>query len=283
MSIALEVTDMGFTYQDAPHKVLDGISFQVEEGEFFCIIGQNESGKSTLCNALTGLIPHFFAGELVGDVTVFGENTRQSSVAKMASKVGLVFQNPFNQLSYTTTSVAEELAYGLGNMGVPREEMRRRVQEVAKLMRIDMLLNRNPLELSGGQVQRVAIGSAFVMQPRILVLDECTAQLDPLGSDEVYEVVSRLNEQGITIVAVDHDMERVAKYADHVLILDKSRQVTCGTPREVFSRSDLAEYNIEAPDYTRLTNQFRALGWWDGQPALREEEAIEAVKGVLQR
>ncbi len=283
MSIVLEVKDLGFTYQDAERKALDCINFHVEEGEFFCIIGQNESGKSSLCNAMAGLIPHFFTGEFEGHVHVFGESTLDSPIAKTATQVGLVFQNPFNQLSYTTTSVAEELAYGLGNMGVSREEMHRRVKEVAALMRINHLMNRNPLELSGGQVQRVAIGSAFVMQPRIMVLDECTGQLDPLGSDEVYEVIFRLKKQGITIVTVDHDMERVARYADHVLLLEHGKQIAWGTPAEIFSRPDLSAYSIEAPDYFQLTNQYNSLGWSNGSVALREEEAIQITKEVLSR
>lgn len=280
MSIALEVTNLGFAYQDAENKALDGINFTLHEGEFLCIIGQNESGKSSLCNALVGLIPHFFTGDLYGDVLVFGDNTRTNTIAQMASKIGLVFQNPFNQLSYTTTTVAEELAYGLGNLGVPREEMRRRVKEVSELMRIDHLLNRNPLELSGGQVQRVAIGSAFIMQPRILVLDECTAQLDPLGSAEVFDVIDRLKEKGYTIVVVDHDMERVAKYASKVLVLDHAKQIAFGTPKEIFAQ-DLSAYNIQSPDYAQLTHAYGSLGWWDGQPALQEEEAVAITKEIL--
>lgn len=283
MSIALEVKNVGFMYQDAEHKALDGVSFSLEEGEFLAIVGQNESGKSSLCNTLVGLIPHFFTGELHGDVFVFGENTRNNTIAQMASKIGLVFQNPFNQLSYTTTTVAEELAYGLGNLGVPREEMRRRVKEVAEMMRIDHLLNRNPLELSGGQVQRVAIGSAFIMQPRILVLDECTAQLDPLGSAEVFEVIDRLKQRGYTIVVVDHDMERVAKYANKILVLEHGKQIAFGNPEEIFSRPDLDTFNIEAPDFAQLTNSYRAKGWWDGHAALQEEEAVAITKEILGR
>ena len=169
--VVLEVKDLKFKYRDAKKRVLNGLNFQVKKGEFLCIIGQNGSGKSTLCNALVGLIPYYFAGKLKGQVLVDGIDTQESTIAELSSKIGLVFQNPFNQLSYTAGSVAEELAYGLGNKGVPREKMVKKVEYVAKLMRIDHIIHKNPLELSGGQVQRVAFGSTFIMEPGILVLD----------------------------------------------------------------------------------------------------------------
>lgn len=281
MSIVLEVNDLSYSYPSTDHDVLEGINFQVEEGEFFCLVGQNESGKSTLCSALVGLIPNLFHGKMEGDVLVLGDNTRETPVADLALKIGLVFQNPFNQLSYTTTSVAEELAFGLGNLGVPREEMHRRVHEVAEILNIDDLLEKNPLELSGGQMQRVAIGSAFVMEPRILVLDECTAQLDPLGTREVFEVVKQLNSEGITVVMVDHQYERVAEYADHVLLLNNGHQVAVGNPREIFCDLPLHEYEIEVPDYVELSRKYRERGWWDGSLALNEKEAIQITKEVL--
>jgi len=235
MNKQLEVSNLSFRYSDTKQKAIADINFTVDEWEFFCIIRQNESGKSTLCSALVGLVPFYFTGKMKGDVVVLGENTRKSSVATLASKIGFVFQNPFNQLSYTTVSVAEELAYGLGNLGIEREEMHRRVERIAGLMRVDHLLNKSPLELSGGQVQRVAIGSAFIMQPKILVLDECTTQLDPLGSEEVFDVVKALNGEGITVIMADHDMERVARCADHILVLDGGKQVAVGPPAEIFS------------------------------------------------
>ena len=175
--VVVDVKDFSFKYRQTKHKALKNVSFQVEEGSFFCIIGSNGSGKSTLCNALVGLIPHYFVGKMSGSVTIDGSVVEDSTIADLSTKIGLVFQNPFNQLSYTAGTVAEELAYGLGNRGIPREEMIKKVDTVAKLMRIDHIIHKNPLELSGGQVQRVAFGSTFIMEPKILVLDECTTQL----------------------------------------------------------------------------------------------------------
>lgn len=280
-SVVLEVKDLKFKYRDGKRRVLDGVSFQVHKGEFLCIIGQNGSGKSTLCNALVGLIPYYFSGRMKGQVLVDGIDTLKSSVAELSSKIGLVFQNPFNQLSYTAGSVAEELAYGLGNKGIPREEMVKRVARVAKLMRIDHIIGKNPLELSGGQVQRVAFGSTFIMEPDILVLDECTTQLDPLGSEEIFDIVKELNGRGVTVIMVDHDMERVARCADRILVLDQGKPVMVDTPRRVFGGPEAIDHHIGLPDYVEITEGLRKRGLYDGPVKVLEEEAIRLVKEVM--
>lgn len=282
MSHAIEVKDLSFTYPDSQQKTLDKLNFSVEEGEFFCIIGPNSSGKSTLCNALVGLIPFYFTGKMRGTVEVMGVNTKKSSIAELTLKIGLVFQNPFNQLSYTASSVAEELAYGLGNLGVEHDEMVRRVEETAKLMRIDHLLDKNPLELSGGQIQRVAFGSAYIMQPKILVLDECTTQLDPLGSEEIFDIVKKLNKNGVTVIMVDHDMERVARCADRILVLEDSRQVAVGTPAEIFGDQAIREHRIGIPDFVTIGEALHHEGY-SGDITLIEEQAVAAAKEILSK
>lgn len=281
MSAIIQVEDFSFRYRDAGSSALKRLDFQVEEGSFFCIIGANGAGKSTLCNALVGLIPHYFAGRSRGGVSVAGNPVADSTIAELSKTIGLVFQNPFNQLSYTAGTVAEELAYGLGNHGVPRETMHEKVAHVASLMHIETLLDRNPLELSGGQVQRVAFGSAFIMEPRILVLDECTAQLDPLGSEEIFDIVKDLNADGITVVMVDHDMERVARCADRVMVLSKGRVAALGTPEEVFTDPRAGQWGIDIPDYVRLGRGLREAGFdLEGLP-LREDQAVRAVRGLI--
>ena len=279
--VVLEVKDLKFKYRDAKKRVLNGLNFQVKKGEFLCIIGQNGSGKSTLCNALVGLIPYYFAGKLKGQVLVDGIDTQESTIAELSSKIGLVFQNPFNQLSYTAGSVAEELAYGLGNKGVPREKMVKKVEYVAKLMRIDHIIHKNPLELSGGQVQRVAFGSTFIMEPGILVLDECTTQLDPLGSEEIFDIVKELNKNGVTVIMVDHDMERVARCADRILVLDSGEQVALDTPQNIFGNPDVMANHIGAPDYVAITRELKERGLYDGPVKVIEEDTTELVREVL--
>lgn len=283
MTAALSVRDFSFRYREAKRYAVRHLTFDVEEGGFLCVVGSNASGKSTLCNALVGLIPHHFRGKSRGEVRVFGESVADRSVAETSGDVGFVFQNPFNQLSYTTDTVAEELAYGLCNRGVPRDEMVRRVERVADAIHLGDLLDRNPLELSGGQVQRVALGSTLILNPRVLVLDECTTQLDPLGSEEIFDIVKRLNAGGMTVVMVDHDMERVARCADTVLALEAGDQVALGTPREVFGDPAIVEHGVDVPDYVRVTRALDEAGLASGPIELTEGPTVDRVREALGR
>lgn len=281
MNNILSVKDFSYRYSGSKKSALKHISFDVKEGSFLCIIGANGSGKSTLCNALVGLIPHYFVGKSRGKVVVDGNDVSSSNVAKLSKTIGLVFQNPFNQLSYTSGTVAEELAYGLCNQGVARKEMTEKVIQVAELMRISDILDRNPLELSGGQIQRVAFGSTFIMEPKILVLDECTTQLDPLGSEEIFDIVKRLNNSGVTVIMVDHDMERVARCADTVMVLDNGEVFTSGSPYEVFTNPDITNHGIEPPDYVKLGFAIANCGVNVTKIPITENRAVDLVKSRI--
>ena len=281
MTEVMRVEDFSFRYRDADRTTLKRVSFSVEQGSFFCIVGSNGSGKSTLCNALVGLIPHYFVGKSKGSVRIKDRDVATSTIADLSRHVGLVFQNPFNQLSYTAGTVAEELAFGLGNHGVPRETMHAKVARVAALMRIEDLLGKNPLELSGGQVQRVALGSTLIMEPDILVLDECTAQLDPLGSEEIFDIVKRLNQEGITVVMVDHDMERVARCADQVMVLGAGRVRALGAPEEVFTDPEVEKWGIDIPDYVKLGRGLKDAGFDLSDLPVREDQAVRMIRETL--
>lgn len=275
------VNDLSFRYRDAKKYTLKHISFEARDGAFIGIIGANGSGKSTLCNALVGLVPHYFQGKMQGSVIVDGKDVQSQSIAELSEHIGIVFQNPFNQLSYTAQTVAEELAFGLGNRGVLPADMQTRIETIAHMMRLDGLLERNPLELSGGQVQRVALGSTLIMDPDILVLDECTTQLDPLGSEEIFSIVKELNATGMTVLVVDHDMERMARYASELLVLDHGTIIAQGTPEEVFGTPDLEEHGADVPDYVRLSRALAQAGLSDGELCLTEEASVAQVQEVL--
>jgi len=191
----VNLTQVTYTYPLTDKPALSKVDLQVKEGEFLAIIGPNGSGKSTLCYALAGFVPHFFKGELEGTVQVAGVETKSSTLNEWVMNVGLVFQNPFNQISGAKYSVYEEIAFGLENMGVPREEIKSRVDQALILTGIDDLADRSPYSLSGGQQQRVALTSILVMQPKVLVLDEPTSQMDPVGTREVFGVI-RSSEPG---------------------------------------------------------------------------------------
>ena len=175
----IEVEHLKYRYPHTERLALDDLSFSVEKGEFIGIIGENGAGKSTLSQAFTGLVPQFYKGAYGGRVTVDGLEAGKTPVSGLCQKVGLVFQNPFNQLSGARDNVYEEVIFGMQNLGVEREEMKRRAREALELLDIWQFKDRNPFDLSGGQMQRVAIASGLVMRPEVIVLGEPTSQLDP--------------------------------------------------------------------------------------------------------
>ncbi|GGP11219.1 energy-coupling factor ABC transporter ATP-binding protein [Oceanobacillus neutriphilus] len=281
MDSILKVEGLSFKYSNSKEYAIRDISFEAKQGEILCVVGANGSGKSTICNALVGLIPHYIDGEREGTVKIFNENTAGLKMGELVTKIGLVFQNPFNQLSYTTSTVEQELAYGLGNIGVPRDEMVLRIQKIAKRMRIDKFLHKNPLELSGGQVQRVALGSSIVMDPDIIVLDECTSQLDPMGSEEIFDIIKDLNQDGKTIILVDHDMEKVARIADRVMVLHEGELAAIDTTKNIFGNLAMENYAIAVPDFTQIGLSLQDNHLYNGEPIMNEQEAIAAAKKVL--
>ena len=227
----IAVENLKYRYPNTESLALDGLSFTVEKGEFIGIVGENGAGKSTLSQALIGLVPQFYKGAYGGRVLIEDLPAETTPISELCCKVGLVFQNPFNQLSGAKDNVYEEVAFGMQNLGVPREEMHRRAEEALKLLDIWQYRDRNPFDLSGGQMQRVAIASVLVMNPDILVLDEPTSQLDPQGSEEVFRTVDKLARSGITILMIEQKIEKIAAYCDRILLLHKGRQTSrkhCG-------------------------------------------------------
>src|SRR5512144_3012856 len=226
----VNLQNVTYKYPLTDTPALSNIDLQVNEGEFVGLIGPNGAGKSTLCYTLAGFIPHFFKGELDGRVEVAGAESRSSTLNEWVLNVGLAFQNPFNQISGAKFTVFEELAFGLENIGVPRQEMKRRVEEVMDLTGIRELADRSPYSLSGGQQQRVALTSILVMQPKVLVLDEPTSQIDPIGTREVFGVIRTMAERGMTVIMAEHKVEWIAQFADRVIALYDGHVLLEGTP-----------------------------------------------------
>lgn len=251
MSI-IEVEQLKYRYPDTTDLVLDDLSFSVEKGECLGIVGENTAGKSTLCYALAGLVPHFYKGAYGGKVTVNGLVVREHDIAEIVENIGLVFENPFSQMTGAKQTVYEEVAFGLENLGLDRQEMHKRIEQYLKLLDVFSVKDKNPFDLSGGQMQRVAIASVLAMEPDVLILDEPTSQLDPQGSKEVFEVIEQLTEKGMTIILVEHKMEQIAQYADRVLLLHQGRQVALDTPEKIFSRLDLKDYGVTPPAVTNI-------------------------------
>lgn len=273
----IEVKDLKYRYPGTTELALDGVSFTVEKGEFIGIAGENGAGKSSLSQALLGLIPQFYKGAYGGSVTVCGMDARSTPVSELCRHVGLVFQNPFNQLSGAKDTVYDEVGYGLQNLGFPPEEIRTRVESVLRCFGIWEYRDRNPFDLSGGQLQRVAICSVLAMNPDVLILDEPTSQLDPEGSEEVFHTVDELTKMGITIIMIEQKIEKLAGYCGRILLMHQGHVVDYDTPRKIFSREDLYDLGVNPPAYTRFARA-NALAFEDGTLPVTHAETLELVK-----
>jgi energy-coupling factor transporter ATPase len=255
----IEAKNLTYTYPGGTKPSINGVSLKVEKGEFVLITGPSGCGKTTLCRCFNGLIPHFYQGELKGEITVAGMDVTKHETHDMAKNVGLVFQNPENQLF--ALSVEKDVAFGLENLGVPREEMQKRVEWALRLTDIYDLRERSPHEVSGGQQQRVAIAAVLAMQPDIIVLDEPTSFLDPLSAEKIFEVIHDLNKRlGITVVLVEHRLDLTAKYADHIIIMDEGAVCFDGNPREILNTEETRLIGVGIPKATFLYHILRKDG-----------------------
>jgi len=258
----VELKNVTYKYPLTDSPILQNINLQVNEGEFVAVVGPNGAGKSTLCYTIAGFVPHFFKGELTGTVEVAGIESQTSTLNEWVLNIGLAFQNPFNQISGAKYTVYEEIAFGLENIGVPREEMKARVEEAMKLTGISDLADRSPYSLSGGQQQRVALTSILVMQPKVLVLDEPTSQMDPIGTREVFGVIRTMAENGMTVILAEHKVEWVAQFADRVVALHEGQILLEGNPQEVLTSDLLMDNGFGISRYTSTAREAKKQGLW---------------------
>ena len=277
---AVDIRKLTYTYPAAIAPALQDVDLQVPEGQFCALIGANGAGKSTLCYAIAGFVPHFYNGELRGSVQVAGIDVPSASLARLAGTVGLVFANPFNQISGARFTVRDEVAFGLENLGVPRSEMLVRTNEILAMAGLEHIAGRSPYALSGGQQQRVALAAVMVMRPQVLVLDEPTSQLDPTGTREVFEALAALAGQShITVVLAEHKLEPIAAHADRVVVLAQGRIVADGSPANVLSSPDLERYGLLPTRYTQAARLAVARGL--AQPAERLPVTLDEATGFF--
>ncbi len=256
----IELNNVSFTYLLAKRPAMENVSLSIEKGKFYAILGANGSGKTTLCNIIRGFIPNFYEGEMAGEVMLEGKPLKDYSMENLAPKMGYVFQNPFNQITGARDNVFEEIAYGLENFGVPVDEIQRRVERVMEMTNTAYLAEKNPFELSGGQQQRVALASILVLEPDILVIDEPTSQLDPKETERVFDIIRKMKETGKTIILVEHKIELVAEYADHVIVLENGKVIDFGEKHEVLSKLELQDHGIVLPQSVVLADKMRKQG-----------------------
>ena len=255
-----KLEDVSYKYPLEDREILKNINLDIKKGEFWAVIGKNGSGKTTLCNVLRRFVPDFYKGELKGKITLESKELKDYSAKEIVQKVGFVFQNPFTQISGVKETVFEEIAFGLENLALDAEYIRKRVEETLKLLRIEELRDKNPYELSGGQGQKVALASIIAMDPEIMVIDEPTSQLDPKGTEEIFEIIDILKKEGKTIILVEHKLELIAEYAEKVMVLDEGEMILSGNTEDVLKNKILLEKEIGIPQYAALAYRLMDQG-----------------------
>ncbi len=276
----IEAQKLTYAYPNAAKPALKQVSLRIEKGEFVILTGPSGCGKTTLCRCFNGLIPHFYQGNLAGQMRVVGLAVADHPIHELALHVGLVFQNPENQLF--ALSVEKDVAFGLENLGVPREEMVKKVKWALEITGIHDLRERAPHELSGGQQQRVAIASIIAMQPEVMVLDEPTSFLDPLGAQKIFEVIGDLNRSlGMTVILVEHRLDLAARYANHVVVMDKGAVVLDGDPRTVLGSEKARLLGVGIPKATRLHQILKEDGVNSSEVPVTIEEITKLLRKVL--
>lgn len=273
MENILEAEALKFAYiseDETYHFALNGIDLEIKEGEFVVILGHNGSGKSTFARLVNALhTPTSGALRVAGMDTAVEKN--QLAIRKTA---GMVFQNPDNQL--VATVVDEEVAFGPENLGVPREEILKRVQESLEMVGMEKYKKRAPHMLSGGQKQRIAIASTLAMHPKMIIFDEATAMLDPKGREDILKIIRRLNAQGMTILLITHFMEEAVD-ADQVVVMNNGFLLKKGTPREIFFDENLLQEASLLPPFAAQLSMELGKAGLDVAPALKREELVQAI------
>jgi energy-coupling factor transport system ATP-binding protein len=277
--IALERVTL--RYPTAPSPTLRDISFRVEPGEFVGIVGSTGSGKSTLLYLLAGVIPHYFEAELSGDVLIHGRRTQELSLARISERVGLVLQDPEAQLF--NLLVRDELAWGLENRGLPREEIASRLSSTLSFFRIEKLQNRITYDLSGGEKQRVALAAVHAIAPEVYLFDHPTSQLDPIGAAEVIAAVRRLaGRHQLAIVMVEDKVDELVEHADRLVLLDGGRIVLDAGPREFCLRKDLLDAaGVRPTQMAELSHRLIEAGVKLDVPPITLEEMTVALRARL--
>ena len=249
----LEVKDLNFSYEEEG-KTIDNVSFSVEEGSYTTIVGHNGSGKSTIAKLIMGLLE-----SASGTITIDGIALNNENLAKIRSRIGIVFQNPDNQ--FIGATVRDDIAFGLENHCVEPSMMDEIIDTNAALVKMSDFMDQEPTHLSGGQKQRVAIAGVLAMKPKLLIFDEATSMLDPDGKDEIKKVIMKLHkESSLTILSITHDIDEVAS-SDYVVALDQGKVVLTGTPQEVFQQEKkLKEMKLDIPFSLKIADELKKRG-----------------------
>ena len=273
--------NVNYQYPLEEKEVVCDFTYCFEQGKVYGLIGENESGKTTLCNIIRGFIPELYRGKLEGEILINGRKISSYDSGELASIVGYSFQNPFVQISGVKDNVYEEIAYGMENIGVPREQMIKRVDELVKMFHLEELVDKNPYELSGGQKQRVALASMIALDPEVVIMYEPNSHLDPKSTEDIFEIVNILKKQGKTIILIEHKIDLVAEYCDSILLMHQGELVMHGDAKDVLTDPKVLEYGGQLP---QIVLYFLKQGKLKGNEIpLTVKEAVEKFLKEAQR
>ncbi len=275
----IQFDNVSYHYPRAKKWALTKISVEIHKGEFIAVMGENGAGKTTFCQCINGTVPNYHEGVMKGAVKTLGYDTQTCSFTDLADKIGMVLDDPEAQLF--TTSVRNEVAFGAENLCVPKDEILRRIDWALGIVGLQEYIDQPPTALSGGQKQRLAIATNLAMTPSILVLDEPTSQLDPVGTRDVFEVIRELREkEDMTIVLATHKSEEIAEFADKVLVLKEGRVVAFDEPHVIFNNAELMRScSIRPPQVSELAVYLRERGQEIGAKPILMQDAFDAVTG----
>ncbi|MEI3598539.1 MULTISPECIES: energy-coupling factor ABC transporter ATP-binding protein [unclassified Oceanobacillus] len=267
----IEFRNVSFRYEENSPWVLKNLSFTIYENEFVAIIGHNGSGKSTIAKLVNGLL---FPQQ--GEILINGITVNEETIWDIRREIGMVFQNPDNQ--FVGATVQDDVAFGMENRGIPREEMIKRIEETLQAVRMSDYRLTEPHRLSGGQKQRIAIASVLAISPKVLILDEATAMLDPKGRKEIMDTVSELSEQrGLSLITITHDLAEVVQ-AERVIVMNQGEIWAEATPREIFSkRKELREIGLDVPFVAILAEELKQVDVKLTKEPLNQEELLEEL------
>ncbi len=273
----IKFSNFHFRYKGNDEYALKNINLAINSNRFILLAGETGSGKTTLIRCLNGLIPQFYAGYYKGYVEISGKNTTKTSISELSNDVGIVFQNPENQL--IAMNVEHEIAFGLENLGIPKEDIKEKIKEVVEITEIESILDKAPFEISGGEQQRVAIASILVLEPNVIVLDEPTANLDPLFAKKIINLLKKIQvEKKITIIISEHRMDLILPLVDEIILMKEGETLTHGTKDKVINTNIFENLHINKPKLYSIFNELKNRNQFQYDIPVSIQDAVSLLK-----
>ena len=276
----IKYNNFSFRYKKNKNYQLENINLEIKKNKFILLVGETGSGKTTLIKSMNGLIPQFYAGFYKGNVIVNGKDTCETPISELSKEIGIVFQNPENQL--ISLDVEHEIAFGLENIGVPKEIMEKRIKECIKVTEIEHLLDKAPFELSGGEQQRVAIASILALEPKVLILDEPTALLDPYMAQKIINLLKKIQiDQKITIIISEHRLDLIMPFVDEIILINEGKILEHDLKENVINGNNFDKIHINKPLIYTIMRQLKKKNLYDNKIPASISEAMEFFEKIV--